>query len=89
MANRGVCLLDTIGLRIGDGTVPLNWTYRGFSDEFERCAGTMYIDSSITSGLALKAAVKDLVTDWYANNPGSWASWNGLLDNFILINGIL
>lgn len=91
MAMRGVAIIKGLGDLQGDGTIDVSMQYKGFTDaNSEYCSVMASIGSGILSSSALKASAKAQIVSWYGYNPSaSYAAWNALLDDFMLIGGVL
>lgn len=93
MAQRGVCLITGTPGWQESGRVDVYWSFKGFQHADEDCGGQVGVTASLTTGAALKAAILDLIIEWYGNHPsGNYDEWDDTPvtgDTFKLIGGDL
>jgi len=87
MAVRGAAFINYMG-SFYEGVIQFSWTYRGFSHADEEMSGSLDVDASMLTNMALKAAMKTAIVDWYAGHESeNWDPWNTLLDTFGVVSG--
>lgn len=91
MAMRGVAVIKGLGDLQSDGSIDVSMQYKWFTDaNNEWCSVMASIGNGILSSAALKASAKAQIVSWYGYNPStSYAAWNALLDDFMLLGGVL
>ena len=90
MANRGVAWIDSLQPLQSPSSIGFQFTYQGWQDVTERCQVAVLITPSLLTGAAVKGIIRDAIADWYSwHSSSDYDPWNGLLDTFTLLGGVL